>query len=96
MTVKDGRELLSKRPVGMSQQEFDDMPLFVKSFDDDLMSPCNCNSGVIEVYEAITATGRVIQLPDNQIEKVFLFGPHEIDNDDNEDEDENDMRSLLN
>lgn len=49
MTVKEARELLSILPEGFTQEEFDETELLTLTFNGDFETPCECQSGIIEV-----------------------------------------------
>lgn len=49
MTVKEGRILLSTLPEGLTQEEFDETELLMLTLDGEFETPCECQSGIIEV-----------------------------------------------
>lgn len=49
MTVRELRELLSELPEGFTQEEFDGIDVVSFAEDGEFETPCECQSGVIEI-----------------------------------------------
>lgn len=49
MNVKELRELLSELPEGFTQEEFDEIDVVSFTEDGEFETPCECQSGIIEV-----------------------------------------------
>lgn len=77
MNVRELRELLNEVPEGFTQEEFDETEVLSLTWNGEFESPCECQSGIIEISGTCDEFGNPIEddgFPDTF--KAFALLPH--------------------